>query len=333
MLGRTDAAREPAARRRRRVHAAGPLPGARRSARHDQAALFAGADCRAAARAGLRRAPRRPDRRAPSTASLVVRSLEREAFTPDVDRLPQHDADARRRRRRDGRAQGALRRAAVLLRPARLDRTPQASMLRAPAVDGMFVGEPEDAALQLARLRVADGDLATIASLTFRRDGIDRPAPRPGLVRGLHADAVSGVGPACRSRSYALPLVNRPYVIVETSRGCPYSCDFCVAPIHQGHKFREREREGAGRRDRAQLPRARRRLLLPVGRHGHAEREDVQRVLRGADRAEPADPVVRQRPRRQPDRSGLRASAAPLRLLDARDGHRVASPKRSARTW
>jgi radical SAM superfamily enzyme YgiQ (UPF0313 family) len=34
--------------------------------------------------------------------------------------------------------------------------------------------------------------------------------------------------------------VNRPYVIVETSRGCPYSCDFCVAPIHQGHKFRER---------------------------------------------------------------------------------------------
>ena len=29
-------------------------------------------------------------------------------------------------------------------------------------------------------------------------------------------------------------------MIVETSRGCPYSCDFCVAPIHQGHKFRER---------------------------------------------------------------------------------------------
>ena len=27
---------------------------------------------------------------------------------------------------------------------------------------------------------------------------------------------------------------------METSRGCPYTCDFCVAPIHQGHKFRER---------------------------------------------------------------------------------------------
>ena len=41
-------------------------------------------------------------------------------------------------------------------------------------------------------------------------------------------------------QSYTLPLVSRPYVIVETSRGCPYACDFCVAPIHQGHKFRER---------------------------------------------------------------------------------------------
>ncbi len=29
-------------------------------------------------------------------------------------------------------------------------------------------------------------------------------------------------------------------MLVETSRGCPYSCDFCVAPIHQGHKFREK---------------------------------------------------------------------------------------------
>jgi radical SAM superfamily enzyme YgiQ (UPF0313 family) len=39
---------------------------------------------------------------------------------------------------------------------------------------------------------------------------------------------------------YRLPLVDEKYVLVETSRGCPYSCDFCVAPIHQGHKFREK---------------------------------------------------------------------------------------------
>src|SRR5262249_58765574 len=46
--------------------------------------------------------------------------------------------------------------------------TPHASMLRAAAVDGMFVGEPEDAALQLAQLDSLDR-LCTIASLTWRR--------------------------------------------------------------------------------------------------------------------------------------------------------------------
>src|SRR5258708_1057591 len=46
--------------------------------------------------------------------------------------------------------------------------TPLASMLRAPDVDGMFVGEPEDAALQLARLDSLDG-LSAIPRLTWRR--------------------------------------------------------------------------------------------------------------------------------------------------------------------
>ena len=41
-------------------------------------------------------------------------------------------------------------------------------------------------------------------------------------------------------KRYRLPLVNEPYVLIETSRGCPYSCDFCVVPLHHGHTFRER---------------------------------------------------------------------------------------------
>jgi radical SAM superfamily enzyme YgiQ (UPF0313 family) len=116
--------------------------------------------------------------------------------------------------------------------------SPQASMLRAPLVDGMFVGEPEDAALQLARLDAAD-DLSSIASLTWRRSG-EIVLPR---AHGSFAGFREMPYPAwdlVQLRSYSLPLVSRPYVIVETSRGCPYSCDFCVAPLHQGHKFRDR---------------------------------------------------------------------------------------------
>src|SRR5262245_46148990 len=45
--------------------------------------------------------------------------------------------------------------------------TPQASMERAPQVDGMFVGEPEDGLVALASLSSTDA-LDTIPSLTFR---------------------------------------------------------------------------------------------------------------------------------------------------------------------
>ena len=116
--------------------------------------------------------------------------------------------------------------------------TPQASMLRARAVDGLFVGEPEDAALQLAQLDSLEG-LSSIPSLTWRRAG----AIVPHRTQGTYSGFLTMPYPAwdlVPLKSYSLPLVNRPYTLVETSRGCPYSCDFCVAPIHQGHKFRER---------------------------------------------------------------------------------------------
>ncbi len=116
--------------------------------------------------------------------------------------------------------------------------TPHKSMLRAPAVDGMFVGEPEDAALQLAKLTSLD-DLSSIPSLTWRKDASIVAHRAHGSFSGF-LQMPYPAWDLVPLRSYSLPLVNRPYVIVETSRGCPYSCDFCVAPVHQGHKFRER---------------------------------------------------------------------------------------------
>jgi len=116
--------------------------------------------------------------------------------------------------------------------------TPAASMRRSPAVDGMFVGEPEDAALQLAQLESIDA-IGTIPSLTWRRGDTIVPQTAQGTYTGF-LDMPYPAWDMVPLRAYNLPLVNRPYTIVETSRGCPYSCDFCVAPIHQGHKFRER---------------------------------------------------------------------------------------------
>jgi anaerobic magnesium-protoporphyrin IX monomethyl ester cyclase len=116
---------------------------------------------------------------------------------------------------------------------------PLLSMQRAPEVDGMFVGEPEEAALQLATLD-STARLAEVPSLTWRAPG--GPVV-PHKAHGSYSGFLTMPYPAwdlVPLHRYALPLVDRPYALIETSRGCPYSCDFCVAPIHQGHKFRER---------------------------------------------------------------------------------------------
>jgi radical SAM superfamily enzyme YgiQ (UPF0313 family) len=116
---------------------------------------------------------------------------------------------------------------------------PRESMLRAPDVDGMIVGEPEDGGVALAT-RESLADLGDIPSLTWR-NGTDIV---PHTAKGSFAGFTSMPFPAwdlLPLQQYKLPLEGVPYVIVETSRGCPYTCDFCVAPIHQGHKFRERD--------------------------------------------------------------------------------------------
>ena len=102
----------------------------------------------------------------------------------------------------------------------------------------MIVGEPEDAVLALVDLDSLD-QADQVPSVTFRRAGTVVP----------HRDRGSFAGFACMPfpawdllplDGYRLPLVTKPYLLVETSRGCPYSCDFCVVPYFHGHKFRER---------------------------------------------------------------------------------------------
>jgi anaerobic magnesium-protoporphyrin IX monomethyl ester cyclase len=116
---------------------------------------------------------------------------------------------------------------------------PVESMERAPDVDAMIVGEPEDAVLALAGLDSLD-EASSIPGVVVRRDG----AIVPNTGRSSFSAFVEMPYPAwdlLPLQRYRLPLVDEPYVLIETSRGCPYSCDFCVVPLHHGHKFRERE--------------------------------------------------------------------------------------------
>ena len=116
---------------------------------------------------------------------------------------------------------------------------PALAMARAPEVDGMFVGEPEDDVVALATRERLD-DLSGIPGLTWRRGGEVVPHTAQGVFTGFPTMPFPAWD-LLPLEKYTLPLEGKTYVLVETSRGCPYTCDFCVAPIHQGHKFRERD--------------------------------------------------------------------------------------------
>jgi radical SAM superfamily enzyme YgiQ (UPF0313 family) len=171
-----------------------------------------------------------------SVAELIAR-LDAEKFSPTLivfpSTTPTADADAAAMAQLKARYGAPL----VSFGP-HASTAPEASMQRAAAVDAMLVGEPEDGLLAVAALGSVDA-FDQVPNLTFRRDGAIVPHRAHGSFTGF-LDAPYPAWDLLDLSVYSLPVVNKSYVLVETSRGCPYSCDFCVAPIHQGHKFREK---------------------------------------------------------------------------------------------
>jgi anaerobic magnesium-protoporphyrin IX monomethyl ester cyclase len=173
-----------------------------------------------------------------STASLVD-ELKRDGFAPALVVFPSTTPTLH--------ADTAEMRALKVAFGARLvcfgphaSTVPVESMQQAPDVDVMVVGEPEDAVMALAS-RESLTDLDGVAGVTWRRpDGSIVPPTGHGAFTNFKTMPFPAWD-LLPLANYRLPMVSESYIIVETSRGCPYSCDFCVAPIHQGHKFRERD--------------------------------------------------------------------------------------------
>ncbi len=174
------------------------------------------------------------------STETVIRQLEAEGFRPELvvfpSTTPTLDADVAEMARLKAHFGAAL----VCFGP-HASTAPLLSMARAGAVDAMIVGEPEEAIVALASSTRLDREaFAQIPSLSYRLGDEIVPHRAHGTFAGFAALPFPAWDLIPLSH-YTLPLEGKPYIIVETSRGCPYSCDFCVAPIHQGHKFRERD--------------------------------------------------------------------------------------------
>lgn len=172
-----------------------------------------------------------------STTESVIERLDAESFTPGLivfcSTTPTLSFDVSemvKLKRRFG--------APLVCFGPHASAAPVESMEHAPEVDAMIVGEPEDAVVAIAQLESLDG-ASGIPGVVLRRNGTVLPHTGRGVFTGF-LDMPTPAWDLLPLTRYRLPLVNEPYVLIETSRGCPYSCDFCVVPLHHGHKFRER---------------------------------------------------------------------------------------------
>ncbi len=118
---------------------------------------------------------------------------------------------------------------------------PRETLEEFPWLDVAIVGEPEIPVLRISKspdcssfaeidgVCYREGDQLHINANPARTERVDElPSPAWDLVP---------LG------AYRLPILNEPYVLVETSRGCPPACDFCVVTLVHGKAFRQRPTE------------------------------------------------------------------------------------------
>lgn len=117
------------------------------------------------------------------------------------------------------------------------------TLAEAPFLDAIIRNEPEWTAMELARtLEKGPLDGEEIPGLTARVKGEVVAFPNRQFSPDLDALGF----PDWRSlplNSYIHPIFNKPYVMVNTSRGCIHNCIFCVGHQFYGKKVRFRSVE------------------------------------------------------------------------------------------
>jgi len=108
-------------------------------------------------------------------------------------------------------------------------------MERLPAVDFIVMGEGEETFRHLLREIAGAGKYHFVFGLAYRKDGrtvINPPRPK------LDLNAL----PSPHRFPEDLPQLGNRVVYFETSRGCPFSCQFCLSSIETGVRYFDIER-------------------------------------------------------------------------------------------
>lgn len=107
------------------------------------------------------------------------------------------------------------------------------------ALDSVVRGEPEAVCLSLAGSIAKGKGFKNIEGLSYKEKGKVVHNRRKNFIEDLNKLPFPARN-LLNNRRYTLPVINRPYTLVISSRGCPYECIFCTARQYYGNKLRLR---------------------------------------------------------------------------------------------
>lgn len=107
-------------------------------------------------------------------------------------------------------------------------------MIQNPEVDALVVGEGERTFLELLQTWQEGRDLSHVLGIAFRMDN-GKVIVHPSQVTPLDLNALPF--PYAENEDFTGRLV-----YVETTRGCPFNCQYCLSSTFQGVRFLEPER-------------------------------------------------------------------------------------------
>ncbi|MDK2849631.1 MAG: hypothetical protein PWP03_639 [Candidatus Woesearchaeota archaeon] len=103
-----------------------------------------------------------------------------------------------------------------------------------PFIDYILLYEPEMPALELC----SGIKFTKIKGLAYREKGEIKANNEPNRLDLKKIKMPSWH--LVKVKRYKIPIINEPYALIQTGRGCPFNCDFCVVPFYFGHKVRKR---------------------------------------------------------------------------------------------
>lgn len=113
----------------------------------------------------------------------------------------------------------------------------QKALEACPAFDVGITGEPERTFEEFLDHLARGEDPEGLAGLMTRKGGGVVSGPTRAFVEDLDTLPFAARD-LFRNEGYTLPHNGRPFTLVNVSRGCPYPCIYCIAPVYYGPRIR-----------------------------------------------------------------------------------------------